>query len=185
MVRRAGARAGDAVMVTGTIGDAVAGLHLGRAEAARVGLSQAAAAFLDDRYRVPRPRVGLAAMLRRHASAAIDISDGLAGDLAKLCAASAVGADIAVESIPLSDAAAELLARDRGIAFADLVTGGDDYEIAFTLAPADIKVCVETGRGVGIAITRIGTIVAGSGRPRFLDASGNELRFASLSFSHF
>jgi thiamine-monophosphate kinase len=185
MVRRAGARAGDAVMVTGTIGDAVAGLHLGRAEAARAGLSPAAAAFLEDRYRVPRPRVGLAAMLRRHASAAIDISDGLAGDLAKLCAASAVGADIAVESIPLSDAAAELLARDRGIAFADLVTGGDDYEIAFTLAPADIAACMEAGRGAGIAITRIGMIVAGSGGPRFLDASGEEVRFASLSFSHF
>lgn len=185
MVRRAGARVGDAVMVTGTIGDAVAGLHLGRADAARAALSPAAVAYLEDRYRVPRPRVGLAPALQRHATAAIDVSDGLAGDLAKLCAASGVGAHVKIDNVPVSEAAAELLARDRALTLADLVSGGDDYEIVFTQAPADIAACVADAGEAGIALARIGTIVAGGGGARFLDATGNEVRFASPSFSHF
>lgn len=184
MIRRAGARVGDAVMVSGTIGDAVAGLHLGRAGAAKAGLSPAAIAYLEDRYRVPRPRVGLAPMLQRHASAAIDVSDGLAGDLAKLCAVSGVGAEIMIDLVPLSEAAIELLARDRTLTLADLVSGGDDYEIAFTLAPADIAACMTAAAEAGIALTRIGAIVTGGGA-RFLDANGDEVRFASRSFSHF
>src|SRR6202049_100324 len=110
MVRRAGARPGDRVVVTGTIGDAALGLVLRNDKAERWRLDVAMREHLLGRYLVPQPRIAIAAALRRYATAAIDVSDGLAGDLAKLCRASGVGADIAIEQVPLSAAARRALA---------------------------------------------------------------------------
>src|SRR4051794_11334382 len=106
MVHRRGARPGDRVMVTGTIGDAALGLAVlkgGKVHAATSPI--AAREMLVGRYRVPQPRVALAEAVRGHASAAMDVSDGLAGDLAKLCGVSEVSAVIDLTSVPLSDAA--------------------------------------------------------------------------------
>ena len=130
MVQRHGAKPGDRIVVTGTIGDAALGLKLlGDAKAAqRWKLDKKMHAHLLGRYRLPQPRTAVAVMLRKHASAAMDVSDGLAGDLAKLCRVSAVGADIDVTRLPLSDAARRVLAVQPAL-IETILSGGDDYEI--------------------------------------------------------
>src|SRR3954454_24863383 len=113
MIRRAGAEPGDRVVVTGNIGDAALGLAVlkGGAVAARLASNPAERDSLIDRYRVPQPRTALARAIRDHATAAMDVSDGLAGDLAKLCVASGVSAVIDAAGVPLSDTAQSLLQR--------------------------------------------------------------------------
>src|SRR6185437_4188482 len=134
MVHRAGARAGDRIVVTGTIGDAALGLDVlkGGPVAAALAGDVTAREMLAGRYRVPQPRTGLANAVRDFASSAMDVSDGLAGDLAKLCKASGVSARVNVADIPLSAAAAELLARDV-VGLEAVISGGDDYEILCTI----------------------------------------------------
>src|SRR5882757_4974516 len=129
MVHRGGARPGDRVVVTGTIGDAALGLDILTRGAVATLLADDAAAkeMLVGRYRVPQPRNALAQAVSDHASAAMDVSDGLAGDLAKLCAASGVSAVIDAANIPLSPAAAALVASGA-VGIESIVAGGDDYE---------------------------------------------------------
>src|ERR1700694_4375454 len=135
MVHRGGAKPGDRVVVTGTIGDAALGLDILKdgTVADVLAKDDAAKAMLVGRYRVPQPRNALAKAVRDHASAAMDVSDGLAGDLAKLCTASGVSAAIDAPSIPLSAAAASLLSSGA-IGIETLVSGGDDYEILCTMS---------------------------------------------------
>src|SRR6202165_3645730 len=130
MVHRSGAKPGDRIVVTGTIGDAALGLDILRAGAVATALADdaAAKAMLVGRYRIPQPRNALANAVRDHAGAAMDVSDGLAGDLAKLCAASGVSAVMDAQSIPLSVPAATLLARGT-VGLEAILSGGDDYEI--------------------------------------------------------
>ena len=129
-------------------------------------------------------RNALAPAVRDHATAAMDVSDGLAGDLTKLCAASGVSASIDVPNVPLSPVAAGLVARNV-VGVETLLAGGDDYEVLCTVPPAQSDALVAAGRAVGIAVTAIGTIVAGHERPRFLDGQGRELVLTRLSYSHF
>ena len=110
MVQRSGAKAGDVIMVSGTIGDAALGLQLQRGTApAEWKPDRKASDYLVSRYWVPQPRNALAAAVRAHASAAMDVSDGLAGDLAKLCRVSGVSAEVEVANVPLSAAAQSAL----------------------------------------------------------------------------
>jgi len=186
MVRRTGARPGERIMVTGTIGDAAIGLDILKGGAAAQALSGDATARdrLVGRYRVPEPRNALAEAIRKHASAAMDVSDGLAGDLAKLCAASDVSAVIDAPSIPISNAAKDLLTGGV-VNLEDLIAGGDDYEVLCTVPEAASAALVEEARRVGVALASIGTVVAATERFRFLDDQGGEIPLKRMSYSHF
>jgi thiamine-monophosphate kinase len=155
-LRRSGARPGDEIWVSGTPGDAAAGL------AALSGRLDAPAAVSDPlvrRFTRPEPRIALGMVLRGIATACIDVSDGLAGDLGKLCAASKVGAELDSTLLPRSVAMRG--ATDPESARRFILAGGDDYELVFTLPPG--TGVAELERGAGVALTRIGTIVAGYG----------------------
>jgi thiamine-monophosphate kinase len=186
MVRRSGARPGDHVMVTGTIGDAGVGLAIlqGGAAAAALAGDVAARDALVGRYRVPEPRNALAAAIRDHASAAMDVSDGLAGDLAKLCAASNVSAVIDAASIPTSTAVAHLLGRGV-VDIAALISSGDDYEVLCAVPEPQCAAFAAEAHRVGVALTSVGRVVAGTAGPRFLDAQGRGIVLKRLSYSHF
>jgi thiamine-monophosphate kinase len=186
MVRRSGAKAGDQIMVTGTIGDATLGLDILKNGAIAQALTgdPKGREMLIARYRVPQPRNALARAVRDHASAAMDVSDGLAGDLAKLCAASRVTAVIDAPSIPVSAAAASLLSRGT-VSLETLISGGDDYEILCTVPEAGADALADAARQAGVPLTAIGTIMAGEGLPRFLDGEGKEITLTRLSHSHF
>jgi thiamine-monophosphate kinase len=186
MVRRSGANPGDTVFVSGTIGDAALGLKLRRepGSAARYRLEPHERDHLLARYLIPEPRLALSEPIRLHASAAMDVSDGLAGDLAKLCGASGVSAEIEIETVPLSDAARRVIAVDAS-ARELAVTGGDDYEIVCTIAAEKLDAFRAAALASGVAVTEIGRIVAGRTAPRFRDRDGHPLEFAHASFSHF
>jgi thiamine-monophosphate kinase len=185
MVRRRGARAGDIVMVTGTIGDAAIGLRL---QSGGVGnewkLHTDTTRHLIGRFLLPQPRNALAPAIRHHASAAMDVSDGLVGDLTKLCRVSGVSATVETPRIPVSPAAREALAADGNL-FAAMLTGGDDYELVFTLPPDRVAALQADAQAAGVAVTVIGRIEAGTHAPRFLDTGGKPLYFGRGSFSHF
>jgi thiamine-monophosphate kinase len=174
-VPRSGAQPGQGVFVSGTIGDAALGLVLRREPDRLAALSQTSRAVLLDRYLLPRPRLDLIPLLRDHAAAAMDVSDGLAGDLAKLCRVSGASAVIDAPRAPLSDAAREAIGLDPGL-LETALTGGDDYEILFTTGP---------GFSPPPGVTKIGEIVAGTTPPRFLDARKEQIFFGKMSFSHF
>jgi thiamine-monophosphate kinase len=184
MVRRSTAKPGDAIVITGAIGDAALGVRLRRdaSLATRWRLTDAMSAHLQDRYLLPQPRNVLAEALRQYASAAMDVSDGLAGDLGKLCRASGVAADIDVARVPLSDAARAAVAADPAL-IEPILTGGDDYEIVLTLAPDKLAAFRAAAEKAGITVTEIGRVTAGQGA-RFLH-DGKPLAFARASYSHF
>ena len=186
MVHRSGAQAGDAVMVTGTIGDAALGLELRDAVTAtkRWKLDNKHQHHLMRRYLLPQPRNALAEAVRLNASAAMDVSDGLAGDLGKLCDVSGVSADIDVAQVPLSEAAASVV-KSEPAAIEKVLTGGDDYEIVCTVPPgrlAEFRAAAEAAR---VPVAEIGRITAVKGSPRFLARDGKPMQFKQTSFSHF
>ncbi len=184
MVRRSTAKAGDCVVVTGTIGDSALGVRLRRDEnlAQRWRLTDAMQAHLRQRYLLPEPRNALAEAVLHQATAAMDVSDGLVGDLAKLCRASGVAAEIDVARVPLSDAARATIAADPAL-IETAFTGGDDYEIVLTLAPEKLAAFRAAAKKAGVAATEIGRIAAGQGA-RFI-RDGKALSFARPSYSHF
>jgi thiamine-monophosphate kinase len=192
MVRRKGARVGDLVVATGTIGDAALGLRLRQethqesredAAAIRWRLDAAMGEYLLARYLLPQPRNAIAETLRRHASAAMDVSDGLAGDLGKLCRVSGVGAEIAVECVPLSPAARAALAAEPALT-ETILTGGDDFEVIATVAPEKFDALRCEAASAGVAVTQIGTVAAGEGA-HFRAHDGRTLTFRRAAYSHF
>jgi len=181
MVRRAGAKAGDRVYVSGTIGDAALGVQLRKGKNWK--LSEPQRQHLLSRYFLPQPRNALAETVRTHASAAMDVSDGLVGDFAKLCRASGVAADIDVGRIPLSEPAKAVISANP-TALESALTGGDDYEIVCSV-PADKSASFQSAaKTARVAVTEIGHIKAGEGA-RFLGSNGEALTFKRASFSHF
>ncbi len=182
-IRRTGARVGDLVAVTGTIGDALLGLRLLREPdlAAFWGLAEEDSPFLTERYWRPSPRLSTLVALRGSVSAALDISDGLIADLGHIATASGVGIEVEAARVPLSPAAR---AAVTGLSLVDLFTGGDDYEIALTISPKKAAILDEAARASGVPITIVGRCVARSG-VRVCDGAGAILPVAQVGFRHF
>jgi thiamine-monophosphate kinase len=175
---RSGARAGDDLYVSGTLGDARLAL-----EAFRGAVSLAGAAFEAVRAAMeqPQPRVALGLALRGVASSAIDVSDGLAGDLQHVLRRSGVGATLEVDALPRSE-----LLRAQPLALQRLCTlaGGDDYELLFSAAPSHAVQVGAAAARAGVAVTRIGRIDAATGL-RLHDAQGQAVSARFDSFDHF
>ena len=182
MVRRAGARPGDLVFVSGTIGDGALGLLVRRGDVG-ANLDAAHRQHLVSRYLLPQPRNALAEAVRTHASAAMDVSDGLVGDLAKLCRVSQVAAVVEVARVPQSDAAKAVIGTDPNLRETAL-TGGDDFEILCTVPPDRADSFRAAAKAANVPVTEIGVIAAGEG-VQFRDAQGKALTFKHTSFSHF
>jgi len=159
-LHRAGAKVGDAVFVSGTIGDGALGLRASKGELEGSGGGDVAA--LAARYLLPQPRVALGPRLRGLASACMDVSDGLVGDLGHICARSKVSAAIDAERVPLSDAARRAIERDASL-LELAITGGDDYELLFTAPSSARGALAELAKEVGVPIAEIGRIEAGEG----------------------
>lgn len=160
MLRRSGARPGDLLCVTGTIGDG--GLGLAELLTPHPGLPETQRKYLAARYRLPQPRSGLGPRLHGIATAALDISDGLLQDVGHLAGQSAVQAIIELAAVPLSPAARRLELADPDIR-ARAIVAGDDYEIAFTIRPRHLELLKALARQSRVPITCIGRIEKGQG----------------------
>jgi thiamine-monophosphate kinase len=179
---RSGAGVGDLVLVTGTLGDGIAGLYALRDPPRDTPERAALRKQLVERLERPVPRVAAGIALRGLASACIDISDGLLGDLGHICAASGVGAELDATLLPRSRALLELHGESESLEFC--LTGGDNNVLCFNVAPEHLQqVLADLGR-VGCGVTWIGRIVAGSG-VRVRDAHGGGLAPSMHSWEHF
>jgi thiamine-monophosphate kinase len=185
MPTRLDARAGDLVAVTGSIGDAALGLaqRLEPERATRWNLTQAERDHLESRYLLPQPRTELAETVGRHARAAMDISDGLVGDLERLCRASGLAARIDAERVPLSPAGRKSLAAD-GKAIELILAGGDDYELLVTLDPASSALFRAECEARGVAATLIGEMGSGEAGEVMVMKAGAELALSRSAYSH-
>jgi thiamine-monophosphate kinase len=185
MVRRGTARVGDRLVVSGTLGDAVLGLELRRRQtrAQAWGLAAGEAASLVACSLRPQPPLALIEPLRAFAHAAMDISDGLAKDLGRMAEASGVAARVSVSALPLSAAAARALAADPSLV-AEIVTGGEDYQVLAAVAPSDVAAFLAAAAARGIVLTEIGEIQAGTG-VRIEDRDGRPLALARAGWDHF
>ncbi len=186
MVTRLGGRSDDLLFVTGTIGDAALGLkvHTGDPKVAEWHLAASQQAELRDRYLLPRPRVALCEAVRAHASAAMDVSDGLLGDLGKLCRASGLGAVLQSDRVPFSAPVASAI--ESGGAALDLaLDGGDDYEVLLAIPPGRQADFEADAAKVGISTTRIGSLTKFAPGVSVIDAGGETVPMRSRSFEHF
>lgn len=178
-LRRSGAGEGDAIFVSGTPGDAAAGLAILQGRLAPG--SAAARTYLIDRFFRPVPRVALGLALVGVASAAIDISDGLLGDLEKLLSASRKGARVDLDLLPLSAQLAQ--SGDRASALRSATTGGDDYELCFTVPTSRLSAIAAIQTRARVSLTRVGSVEAAPGLRCFEDGKRVETGFAG--FDHF
>ena len=178
-LRRAGARVGDAVCVSGSLGDAAAGLALfqGRYSTRAPGVHP-----LLLRFELPEPRLALGRALRGIATSCIDVSDGLLADLGHVLEASGVGATVDADAVPIS------VPMELAIPAADhrelALAGGDDYELAFTCAPDAVDALRARAVELGVQVTRIGTIEAAPGL-RCRDRRGEPVAPLRLGYEHF
>ncbi|HET6914209.1 MAG TPA: thiamine-phosphate kinase [Rhodanobacteraceae bacterium] len=181
---RSGARTGDAVFVTGRLGDAAAALRLIRDSGlgTRDSTNDQARSELLQRLNRPEPRVAAGLALRDVANACIDVSDGLLADLGHICEASGVGAIVEADALPLSSAMLALFDAEQRRGFA--LAGGDDYELCFTASVdrAD-RIAADFAR-LGFGAARIGRIVAEPG-VRVRDANGNAVETPRRGWQHF
>ena len=187
LVPRPGARAGDALYVTGTIGDAALGLRVRAAAPEDAGwiaaLAPAEAAHLRERYLLPRPRLALRAALA-HAAAAMDVSDGLVGDLTKMLALEELGATLDVAAIPLSPAARAAVAIAPG-GLTSVLTGGDDYEILCAVRQDNTEAFERASRAASVPVIRLAIASTSPGGVVVTDAAGRPLDLGAGRFDHF
>jgi thiamine-monophosphate kinase len=180
-IRRSGARPGDLVWVSGTIGDAFLGLRLLRG--AKYQLTSEGRDYLIRRFQVPDPRSELGPLLSGIAHAMIDVSDGLLADLGHICETSQVAAIVELARLPLSSIARSIVDANPGL-HAQLAAAGDDYELLFT-APAVCAQAIDTlSSQLRLPITMIGKVEPGAG-VRLVDADGRTIAVDCMGYRHF
>src|SRR5437764_6038211 len=177
-LRRCGGRAGDALFVSGTPGDAAAGLAL---EQGRLHASPEALAYLRERFLRPTPRIALGERLRRHASACIDVSDGLLGDAGKLAQASQTGVEISFAAVPVSEPLVRAVGEEQARTLA--LTGGDDYELLFAVHPEKVSAMLAELPPERWGYTRIGALRAAPGAEVLRE--GTVMQFSHSGYQHF
>jgi thiamine-monophosphate kinase len=178
-LRRSGAREGDLLAVTGTLGDAGAGLAFLAHPPASA--PRAAARWLIERFNYPSPRVQFGLAARGIATAAMDLSDGLTGDLPKLAQASGLAAHIAVDRLPLSEAMRAAVTVDQARDWA--LAAGDDYELLLAVPPARYRDLEAAAARLNLTLTEVGELRSGSAVTWSLN--GRDFRPASQGFDHF
>jgi len=193
-VRRSGAKPGQALLVTGTLGDATLGLDIALGKSISAATGEAIWQW-ESAYHRPQPRIALRRLLRAHASAALDVSDGLIADADHLAKASGVTLNIDVDAVPLSTptrlwlAAQGKSAGGRREGLKRLLTGGDDYEILFTASTDAVDKMIDSAAKLGIPVTQIGTVGEGQvgATPRVVpsDKSGLVWDFETAGWRHF
>ena len=173
---RSGAQAGDGVYVSGTIGDGFLGLRAFGAATGGGGVSA---------YVAPVPQLALGQALAGVASACIDVSDGLAADLDHICRASQIAMEVEAMAVPLSAAGAAYAQDPEQLG--TLLTGGDDYQLAFTVKAENEPKLKDIGRITNVALTRIGAVSQSPEKhyaARFMDANGAEIVFENRGYTH-
>jgi len=179
-VSRLGAKAGDLLYVTGSIGDGALGLLARQGRLS--GLDPDQIGNLKSRYLLPEPRVEMSGLLRKYATAAMDVSDGFVGDVEKLMAASGVAVNMKASDIPFSNAVQAAIRLESK--FLDTaITGGDDYEILFSVKPANKARLEEAAAGLPFPVTQISVIETGNSTTVF-DNDGVVMEFGSTSYNH-
>ncbi len=183
MLRRNGARPGDILCVSGTVGDAYLGLQCIKG---CMNAAQAKTRFWLEAYHTPHPPYELRTSLGKYASSALDISDGLIADAGHLAEVSGVGLDIYLTTIPLSsDTSGWLLCQDDHIeARTQLATGGDDYQVLLTIKPSRLPKLQKQAKQNGLKLTTIGKVIKGQG-VRCLDSIGQEIPIKKSGYTHF
>ena len=177
-LRRSGGHAGDAVFVSGTPGDAAAGLAL---RAGRMSAAAELSRYLCERFELPTPRVTLGQELRAFASACIDVSDGLFADAARLAHASGTGLEIDYEALPVSEALQRVAGAERARQLA--LTGGDDYELCFSVAEENLGALMNALPPQRWGYSRIGVLRAAAGAAVLRD--GSVMQFSHSGYQHF
>lgn len=180
-VLRSGAKPGDMVFVSGTLGDGALGLKALRGVLSK--LDAADRDFLADRYRLPRPRLRLGQRLAGIAHAMMDISDGLVADLGHICETSGVGAVVEAARVPLSPATQRAIVGDGSLLAAPLA-GGDDYELLFTASPDAADRIAALARETSVPVASIGRVEPGAG-VRVIDERGVPISLADQGYRHF
>jgi thiamine-monophosphate kinase len=178
---RAGAREGDAVWVSGTIGDGALGLLALTDRLPQLAPAQRRA--LADRYRLPQPRLELGRRLSGIATACLDVSDGLVQDLGHLCRAAGLSADLDAEAVPLSAAARAAVEADPAL-LARCLTGGDDYELVFTAPEAAAGALASIAAEAGVAVARVGRMTAPGAAEVRVFHNGAPLALTETGWSH-
>ncbi|MGN7661757.1 MAG: thiamine-phosphate kinase [Anaplasma sp.] len=173
---RFGARVGDILYVSGSIGDSALGLM------AYQGLISGESRGLKHRYDLPEPRVSLGMQICGIASACIDISDGLIQDVGHICRLSGMGADLHLDKIPLSDEAQRVIIGQPEL-MEQILTGGDDYELAFTVPQRNLGKLREIANSTDAPITAIGGITEGSG-VKVYARDGNAVHLSNDGYTH-
>lgn len=182
-LRRSGARPGDILYLTGTLGDGALGLRVLMGRLSFGNSKSGFASYLIDRYHLPQPRLAVGAGLVGLATACVDVSDGLLQDLSHLCRVSGVGAQVLLERLPLSPPAAAAVSQTPSWREV-IVAGGDDYELLFTAPPGMEKALERLAQVSATPITAVGTIVMGED-VIVLDSAGEIVPFSRLGYRHF
>jgi len=186
-LQRAGAQPGDAIYVTGTLGDSAAGLQLLSSSLPSSVMSKQAMKFLISRHLRPTPRISMGRLLStyRWGSAAIDLSDGLSGDLAHLCQASGVGAEIESAALPLSPSFRRFTCQHQKDPCRMALQGGEDFELLFTVSSRNKRKVEIAARAEGCPITRIGTIRPKKAGISLRGSDGSSRKMPQISYDHF